>query len=386
MSSDTFRYRIDAVEGRDVRLTVKPTTAAGFCDRPMTRSFVSLLLAEHGGPPTIDEALDVKWLEQHLDELVSEIVIESVVGLTHEGILRNMALTLQIPVEHLQPVFTLKATMASEALAKRFEVAAWTGTTAFDVWGGDPKSASMPTQVGDVEPFVAHVNASAQASSAMPAHLGRWKTDPILGLHRETPNARLRVWFYDGTLEVRPGFTANVVLEVPAMRAVGGTKRGEVVPQWLVVGTLRPRSAPYWFRQFLGDEDAPPQLVYFVGEPGVEELDATYARLARTLDATQVDVMLTREGVIALVEDLVAARPPKERPSNHERLGNGTAPALPPEWVWSYDANLLWMRIAMHAALGARADANAALAQARAKSKKPPKELKALIAALDAEG
>lgn len=46
MSSDTFRYHVDRVEGRDVWLTIRPSGAAGFCDLASTRSFVLMLLAQ----------------------------------------------------------------------------------------------------------------------------------------------------------------------------------------------------------------------------------------------------------------------------------------------------------------------------------------------------
>ena len=53
-----------------------------------------------------------------------------------------------------------------------------------------------------------------------------------------------------------------------------------------------------------------------------------------------------------------------------------------PRWVWNVDTDLLWQRVALHAGIGSRDDAKKALEQAQAKSKKPPKELKALITAL----
>lgn len=61
----------------------------------------------------------------------------------------------------------------------------------------------------------------------------------------------------------------------------------------------------------------------------------------------------------------------------------GPAPALGSRWHWSW-TDPFWKRVAVHAALGSRDHARAALAQARGRWKKSPKEFATLINSLDA--
>lgn len=386
MSSDTFRTRILAVEGSDVIIEAQPTTAAGLCDIPVTRSFVLLLLTQYDrSVATLDQTLDVAWLEQHLDDFVVGVRIDRIKGFTHEGLLRQIGAQWQIPAEHLQPRVTLRATMASEALAQRFVVGDCAGTTAFDVWGFDPKRAAIPGAIESPDPFGSTPFEPADINAAVLERAPRWKHAPLLDLHRENDGVCLRVVFWPGGYELRPGFRASVTLWVPGFSALGGKKRGEIPNPCLLRGSVAPLAVPCWMRQYRGDDTQPQDLAYFADDAPLEDIGDCYSRLARTLEEPAVDVLLTRDGAIGLVEDLVASLPSKDKPTNHARLGGGVAPSLSSSWTWQYEPKTLWLRVLMHAALGTREDANAALAQARAKSKRPPKELKILIASLDAD-
>lgn len=386
MSSDTFSFRVTAVEGCDVVLEIRPTTAAGFCDLAYTRSFVLMLLRQLGGPVTFEQTLDEAWLRDHLAGYIRSVRVEQIEGLTHESLLRQLGAEWQIPVEHLQPRLTLRATFADEKLAAFFPVGHSDGTTAFDVWWSDPERAALPLERRDPPPFDPQPAAPEEAAAALLALLPRWKQSPWLGLHRESADIRLRVSIEKGFYALRPGFNVRLILEVPAFAQLGGKKRGEAPSPVLLNGILRPRAVPCWFRQYLAEDEGPQPLAYFVGEPALEELSVTHQRLARALGDDEVERLLTREGVIGLFEALLASRPKKELPPDHARLGVGQAPRLPaPQWHWEWRPECLWRRVALHAALGRPEDAQAALAQARARSKKPPKELKTLLAALDAK-
>ncbi|AKT41354.1 hypothetical protein [Chondromyces crocatus] len=384
--SETFHFRTLAVEGCDVVLEVRPTTAGNLCAIPLTRSFFTILLAERGGPPTIDQSLDVSWLQANLDEFVTGVVLERRGGAIYESDLRTTGTRYQIPIQHLQPTVTLRATMRTEALAARFSPGSSDGTTAFDMWPEDPKQASQLLERHDpTEPFGPFPDAATRAIPAILAHLPRWKSHLTSLLCRTTADAQISLSFSDAGVPYRPGFKARIQLSVPSLSTLDGRRRDEHVSTTLLNGTLRPPFADHWFRQYVGADDAAPELMTFIDEREIESPEATYARLARTLEAPAVDALLTREGVFGLMEDVVASRPPKQRPPNHARLGNGVAHPLGVGWAWEAEPQkLLWQRVAVHAVLGAREDARAALEQARASTKRPPpKELKRLIASLD---
>lgn len=387
MSSDAYRYRIVAVEGCDVVFEVRPTTAGGLCDRPTTRGFFAMLLAEQGGPLSIAEATDPTWLVSHIDEHITALKLEGAQGHPSEKYLREEALTWQIPVDHLQPRFTFRVTMADEKRAACFDVgSSWEGTTAYDPWGDDPLKATFTASYADPEPFAPFPGLPGVEgiTEALLPLLPGWNVDPVLGLHRETDVARLRLWLYPGNNKTRPGFEVHPSVDVMALSKLeSGPKRGTTPSSTVLRGTLRPAATRYWLRGYAtaADDDVP-EMATFAGDVKIEDAGATVARLARALQGPAVDALLTREGVIGLVEQLLAEQPAKQKAANHARLGSGEAPALGPRWVWNVDTDLLWQRVALHAGIGSRDDAKKALEQAQAKSKKPPKELKALITAL----
>lgn len=117
MSSDTFRYRIDRVDGRDVLMTIRPTTAGGLADLAWSRSFVLMILERRGLPVDFEHTMDAAWLAAHLDEYVTRVEIVRLAGIRYEQILRRQAEQWHIPAQHLQPSLTLRVTLASEALA-----------------------------------------------------------------------------------------------------------------------------------------------------------------------------------------------------------------------------------------------------------------------------
>ncbi len=384
MSSDLYQYRVEAVEGRDVVLQVRPTTAAGLCSYPASRAFIAMLILKEEVP--IEQLGKPAWHEAHIDEHVTAIRIERAQGYFWEDLLRRAATGWQIPIEHLQPRVWLRATLAYDADTV-FSICDWTGTTAWDPWGADPKRAPKPGSAGsakieDPEPFGPMREPAASAEEAVPPLLTRWKVDPLRGLHRETDVARLRAYFWDGGNAERPGVRVRVALDVPSlMKLPAGPKRGETVDSAIVQGELRPRATYNWVRGFAGVDDEVLDLDAMTGR-ALEEPHETFARIARALDAPAVDVLLTRAGVIGLVEQLAASLPAKKLPPNHTRLGAGVVPELGANWAWEADTDLLWARVAVHAGLGTREDAVSALQQAQAKSKQRPKSLKALIASL----
>ncbi|MDP2345678.1 MAG: hypothetical protein Q8O67_32340 [Deltaproteobacteria bacterium] len=387
MSSDAYRSRVVAVEGRDVVFEVRPTTAGGLCDRPSARGFFAMLLADHGGPLTIDQATDPTWLAAHIDDHITALKLEGARGHQFEKYLRDEALGWQIPVEHLQPCFTFRVTMADEERAACFDAGSgWEGTTAYDPWGDDPQKTSFNRSYDDAAPFAPFPDlpdVDGIAAALLPLLPG-WKNEPLLGLHRETDVARLRLWIYPGSNKARPGFEVHPSVDVMALSKLeSGPKRGTTPSPTVLKGTLRPAATRYWLRGYVAaSDDAVPEMATFLDDVQIEDAPATLARLARALQGPAVDALLTRDGVIALVEHLLAEQPAKQKAANHARLGTTTPPALGPRWVWNVDTDLLWQRVALHAGIGSREDAKKALEQAQAKSKKPPKELKALIAAL----
>jgi hypothetical protein len=392
MSSALYRYRVDAVEGRDVVLTVRPTTAAGLCEVPLSRAFIAMLLAEHGGPLTLESARDYReWLPAHIDEHVTALQIERASGVFHEGSLRQDAKFYQIPLAHLQPELTLRATFADEARASCFAVSSSFAETvdAWDCWGADPKKVEEPRSPAYPPPFGVFDASEATVLAALSPLLPRWKTTPVLGLHRENDGVRLRVRVGSAyapgkqSTAFRPGFEVVVTLEVPAFGELPrGEKRGETPGDGLVWGELRPGTGTvYWLRGYVGPDDVEPEPVTFADDVKLEEPAELFARVARALDGPDVAALLSPKGVLGLVEDIIAARPKKELPPNLTRLGAGAAPALP-RWNWRWEPELFWKRVALHAALGSRDDARAALAQVQAKYKKPPKGLRALVESL----
>src|SRR5690606_12875523 len=212
-----------------------------------------MLLTQHDrSVATLEQILDVAWLEQHLDEFVESVRIDRMKGFTHEGLLRQIGAQWQIPAEHLQPRVTLRATMASEALARRFVVGDSAGTTAFDVWGFDPKRATIPSEIESPTPFDPMAWEPAYINAAVLERAPRWRHEPLLDLHREHDGVCLRVVFWPGGYELRPGFRASVMLWVPGFAELGGKKRGEVPNPHLLSGSVKPLAVPYWMRQYRG--------------------------------------------------------------------------------------------------------------------------------------
>ncbi|MEQ1508202.1 MAG: hypothetical protein ABMB14_38585, partial [Myxococcota bacterium] len=131
MATDTFVIRVDTVEGRDVVFTAVPF--ASLTGVPQTRSFVVMLVSQRGGPVSLAQSLDEGWHRAHVDEVVTGLSILRVVGNPYENLLRKQALDHCVPTDHLRPRTTIRATMATEALAALFVPGTSGGTTAFDL-------------------------------------------------------------------------------------------------------------------------------------------------------------------------------------------------------------------------------------------------------------
>jgi hypothetical protein len=393
MSSDTFRYRVEKVEGRDVVLEIRPTTAGGLCDLAWSRSFVLMLLREHGAPVTFEQTMDTRWLAQHLGEYVVRVVPERLVGHTSESSLRSVATDWCIPAEHLQPRLSVRATLASEALAAVLPVGASAGTTAFDVWGNDPEQVALVVRAETPPIFDAQPGIVKELEAAVGERLRGWRSTPLLGLHRVGADAQLRVRFSEGYSGL-PRSTAQieVQVDVPAFEALPGPARAPFGRTFLVSAKLHDGGAmsAYWFRHFVGASSAP-RLEYFDDDAPQEPFDAFVDRIACTLEPPGLDALLTRDGLRGLLERGLQTLPRKKGQSPVTSLGGWAEPTMPDAWRWEWKHGQrwrpepIWNRVALHAAFGTRDEAQAALAQARALAKQVPAGLKPLIASLDAK-
>ena len=391
MSSDTFRYRIDEVEGRDVALTIRPTTAGGLCDLASSRSFVLMLLREQGGPVTFEQTMDTGWLAEHLDEYITRVTPERLVGCRYESTLRSTATDWEIPAEHLQPRLTVRATMASEALAACFVAGESDATTAFDVWSSDPKDVPLKALASeDAPPFDPQPDFEKRILGALRERLAGWQWSDLEGLSKAGADATLRVRITAGRTVPRSAAEVGVELHVPAFEKLPRPARALYGRTFLVGGALHDRSlSPYWFRRFATDTGTP-ELVYFAADAPMESFEAMIDRLALALSPPDLDALLARDGLRGLVEQGLPALPRKKDQPAVTPLGAWAAPALSPAWRWAWKHGRrwrpepLWNRVALHAVFGSREEARAALAQARALSKQPPAVLRPLFVSLDA--
>lgn len=391
MSSDTFRYRVEEVAGRDVVLTIRPTTAGGLSDLAWSRSFVLMLLREQGGPVTFEQTMDTGWLAEHLDEYITQVTPERVVGYRNESSLRSTATEWEIPAEHLQPRLTVRATMASEALAACFGAGDSDATTAFDVWSDDPKHVSLRALAsGDEPPFDPQPDFEKRILDALRERLADWQWSSLDGLTRPGADATLRVKIAEGRKLPRTTAKVEVELRVPAFEDLPKPARAPYGRTFLVKGALLDRHlSPHWFRRFAAAPDTP-ELVYFADDAPMESFEAMIERLALALSPPELDALLSRDGLRGLVEQGLPTLPLKKGQPAVTPVGAWAAPALPPTWRWEWQhgyrwlPEALWSRVALHAVFGTREEARAALAQARALSKQPPAVLKPLFVSLDA--
>ncbi len=391
MSSDTFRYRVDKVEGRDVVLEIRPTTAAGLCDLAWSRSFVLMLLREHGAPVTFEQTMDTRWLAEHLTEYVTRVVPEHLVGYTTDRSLRSVATDWCIPVEHLQPRLTVRATLASAALAAYLPVGASAGTTAFDVWSSDPEHVALAIRAEAAPTFDAQPGIVQKIEAALREKLSRWQSTPLLGLHRPGADAQLRVRFSEGYSGLpRTAVQIDVDVDVPAFTALPAPARAPSGRTFLISAKLHDGGAvpASWFRHFAGPSSTP-TLEYFDDGAPQEPFDALVDRIACALEPPGLDALLTRDGLRGLLEQGLQTLPRKKGQPAVTPLGTWAAPPLPAAWQWEWKhghrwrPEPIWNRVALHAAFGTRDEARAALAQTRAISKQVPAVLKPLLAALD---
>ena len=392
MSSDGFRYRVKKVEGRDVVLEIRPTTAGGLCDLAWSRSFVLMLLHEYGAPVTHEQTMDTRWLAQHLDEYVTRVVPEHLVGYTNDQSLRDVAIDWYIPAEHFQPRLTVRATLASEALAACFPEGESAGTTAFDVWSSDPEHVALP--VAERPPtFDPQPDFAKQIDAALRERLSGWQWTPLLGLHKVGADAELRVGFSEGHGGgPRSAVHIDVDLHVPAFEALPPPARRALYGRtFLLSGKLRDGEAGStpWFRHF-AELPSTPRFEYFADDAPQESFDAFVDRIAGTLAPPWLDTLLTRDGLRGLLEQGLQALPLKKGQPPVTPLGAWATPAMPAAWRWEWKhghrwrPEPLWNRVALHAVFGTRDEARTALAQARAISKQVPALLRPLIASLDA--
>src|SRR5690606_11951455 len=158
-----------------------------------------MLLTQHDrSVATLEQILDVAWLEQHLDEFVESVRIDRMKGFTHEGLLRQIGAQWQIRAEHLQPRVTLRATMASEALARRVVVDDSAGVSAFDVWGCDPKRTTLSIEAESPVPFDPMTGRVAEQNAAVMEWAPLWRHEPRLDLPGAHGGVSPRVVFLPG--------------------------------------------------------------------------------------------------------------------------------------------------------------------------------------------
>jgi hypothetical protein len=295
-------------------------------------------------------------------------------------------------VEHLQPRLTVRATLASEALAAHFARGQADATTAFDVWGADPEHVPL-TLAGEPPPvFDPRPDLARALLEALRPRLPGWDATADGALVRPGADATLHVQLtkLDG-FALRDAVELRARIEVPAFGALPAPDRAPYGRTFLVSASLvEPATGrSCWFSRY-ADDPATPRVEYFVGDARLESLDELADRLARVLDPPGLDALLTRDGLRGLCERGLQTLPLKKGQAGVAPLGPWPAPALPPAWRWEWKHGLrwrsepLWNRVALHAAFGTRAEARAALAQTRALSRQPPAILKPLLASLDA--
>jgi hypothetical protein len=392
MSSDAFRYRVVGVEGRDVVLEIRPTTAGGLCDLMWTRSFVLMLLREQQGPVEFEQTMNVPWLTAHLDEFIERVVPEALVGYATESTLRDVCREYCIPAEHLQPRLRVRATMTSEALAAHFSVGSSDGTTAFDVWWQDPRHVAKLPQAEDAPEFDPQVDFERCACMAIAARSQRWTLEHDR-LVCEGVDARLVVRPTDSYCKIgRANFEVELALEVPAFEQLPATPKARGSRVDLVLGQLHDACAThrFWHRRFANEPEVA-RVEYFADDAPQESFETFVERLALAIEPPELDAMLHRDGLRGLVERGIASDPTKKGQTAPVPLGSWAAPSLPPtfHWTWKlgkhqrWRTEPLWNRVALHAAFGSKDEARSALAQARALSGKPPAIWKGLYASLD---
>lgn len=391
MSSDAFRYRVAAVEGRDVVLEIRPTTAGGLCDLAWSRSFVLMLLREQQGPVEYEQTMSIPWLTEHLDEFVERVVPEALVGFTSESTLRDVCRDYCIPAEHFQPRLRVRATMASEALAAHFGVGASDGTTAFDVWWQDPRHVAQLPRAEDAPEFDPQPEFERRVCMAIAARSQRWSLEHDRVVY-EGADARLVVRPTSLCKIGRANVEVELALEVPAFERLPVTPKARGSRVDLVQGQLHDACAThrFWHRRFAHEPEVA-RVEYFGDDAPQESFEAFVERLAGAIEPPELDALLHRDGLRGLVELGITRYPTKKGQTAPVPLGSWAAPSLPPtfHWTWklgkhqSWRTEPLWSRVALHAAFGSEDEARSALAQARALSGKPPAIWKALFASLD---
>lgn len=393
MSSDTFRYWVKEVAGRDVVLQIQPTTAGGLCDLAWSRSFVLMLMREGGAPVTCDQTLDESWLKEHLGEYVTRVVPERLVGYTHERTLRSVAADWCIPAEHLQPSLTVRATLANEAMTAYLPEGTGSGTTAFDVWYRDPEHVALAINTEMPPTFDAMLHLKQKVENALRERLSGWQWTPLLGLHKVGADAQLCVRVTEGYSGLpRSAVEIEVTVDVPAFTALPAPARAPYGRTFLVSARLHDGGAvpARWFRHFAHDSFVP-RVEYFDDDAPQESMESFIGRIVCAVDPPGLDALLTRDGLRGLVEQGMPSLPLKKGQTPTTPLDNWVAPAMPVGWHWEWKhghrwrSEPIWNRIALHAAFGTRDEARAALAQARAISKQVPAIMKPLIASLDAK-
>lgn len=392
MSSDAFRYRVTKVEGRDVVLEVRPTTAAGLCDLAWSRSFVLMLLREQGGPLTYEQTVSEAWLAEHLDEYIVRAVPEALTGLTYEPSLRRFGAQFCIPAEALQPRLTVRATLATEALAAHFSVGTTDGTTAYDVWLRDPKQVPLAgATTAPLTDYDPQPEFSRRIAAALCTRLKGWEQRAPEALHRAGPDATLRLELRDmGAGSLRSSVSVRLSLEVPAFELLPMAKKAAFGRCSLLTGTLAATAdgEKSWFRRWAHEPERE-RLEYFADDAPLESFEAMVERMARALESVDLDALLARDGLRAMVEQGISQWPCKKGERAPTPVRSGAAMPAPAAWQWEWKhghrwlPESIWARVALHAAFGSRDEARAALAQARALSKQPPALYKPLFASLD---
>lgn len=360
MSSDTYRVRVLSVDGPTVRLEVRPTPAVSADSVVLTRSFVLGVLAEVAGLPIASQTTDEGWVREHVGEYVVRTEVESLVGLSPG----QDASAYELTFDQTATRVTLRAELASAALAARFREGDEVGTACWDVWWGDPLRPARPKVTSPGPLFSPDAGFAARVASLVV---------PLV------PGARAAG---KGKVEVA-GEAASLIIEVALQRmSFIGTRAWPLVTvrcpavDALVAGEAKKKAA---VEVFTGVLLLPAARCHAGVDPAViaQEIADQLARDRAALDAT-----LTLRGLVDALERRLEASPDSKLKSRFVCGARGPAPTFAALSL-SLPDDPYFLRAVLMEAAGDHDAARAAVELTAGRWKKRPPALSAALARIE---